>query len=402
MTPTAGWTILLAVLLGHFGLMLASYNRINGFGWPRKVIKSIVKVMFAYTLVLPPLVYWLAGDVVRDLVAGRPNQIAVPLPLMIYAVACGLAWPLLGIPWLWWRPIFRREWVDAPRVIEVVPVQSVVSVPLALSWKCRFEQRLPMNQIFELAIEQIELPVEGLPAGLDGYTIAHLSDIHLTGDVHPDFSAYAVERASRWKPEMMVITGDIIDKRACIDWLPKIFSQATAADGCYYVLGNHDTRIVDPRLTRTAMDHAGWTDLGSRSLVTRLRGIQSMLIGNEYPWFGRPPAEAMIDDEADFRLLLSHSPDQFGWARRHGIDLMLAGHTHGGQGRLPLAGPLLSPSFYGSRYASGDFFRQPTTMHVSRGLAGTHLIRFRCRPELSLLTLRSPSRRSEVEPRPGR
>jgi hypothetical protein len=67
---------------------------------------------------------------------------------------------------------------------------------------------------------------------------------------------------------------------------------------------------------------------------------------------------------------------------------MLAGHTHGGQGRLPLVGPLLSPSLHGSRYASGDFFRPPTTMHVTRGLSGIHLMRINCRPELSLLTLR--------------
>ena len=68
---------------------------------------------------------------------------------------------------------------------------------------------------------------------------------------------------------------------------------------------------------------------------------------------------------------------------------MLAGHTHGGQGRLPLIGPVLSPSFHGSRYASGDFYKSPTTMHVSRGLSGTHLIRINCRPQLSLLTLRA-------------
>ena len=68
---------------------------------------------------------------------------------------------------------------------------------------------------------------------------------------------------------------------------------------------------------------------------------------------------------------------------------MLAGHTHGGQGRLPLAGPVLSPSFHGSRYASGDFYKAPTTMHVTRGIGGVHLMRINCRPELSLLTLRA-------------
>ena len=87
-------------------------------------------------------------------------------------------------------------------------------------------------------------------------------------------------------------------------------------------------------------------------------------------------------------MLLSHSPDQLSWARQNRVTLMLAGHTHGGQGRLPLAGPLLSPSVHGSRYASGDFYKPPTTMHVTRGICGKHLMRINCRPELSLITLR--------------
>jgi predicted MPP superfamily phosphohydrolase len=136
------------------------------------------------------------------------------------------------------------------------------------------------------------------------------------------------------------------------------------------------------------MDRAGWTDLGSRGLSRELSGVPTLLIGNEYPWFQRPAIDKIPGNEA-FRLLLSHSPDQLSWARQHHVTLMLAGHTHGGQGRLPLAGPVLSPSFHGSRYASGDFFKPPTTMHVTRGLCGTHLMRINCRPELSLLTLRS-------------
>jgi predicted MPP superfamily phosphohydrolase len=135
------------------------------------------------------------------------------------------------------------------------------------------------------------------------------------------------------------------------------------------------------------MNAAGWVDLGGRALDRSLRGVPATLIGNEHPWFKRPRLNP--DCEGRFRLLLSHSPDQIWWARRHNVTLMLAGHTHGGQGRLPLLGPLLSPSFHGSRYASGSFFKPPTTLHVSRGLSGTHLLRINCRPELSLLTLRA-------------
>ena len=74
---------------------------------------------------------------------------------------------------------------------------------------------------------------------------------------------------------------------------------------------------------------------------------------------------------------------------------MLAGHTHGGQIRIPFIGALISPSHYGFRYAGGVFFEPPTVLHVSRGLAGLHQLRFNCPPELPLLTLTRGSARDE-------
>ncbi|TWU57821.1 metallophosphoesterase [Rubripirellula reticaptiva] len=386
MSATLAWITSLAILAGHFGLMLSSYNRINGFGWPRKNIKRCTKVMFAFTLAWPIIAAVVWREFLTDWLGGHADIASVPPVLAVYSILCLIAWPMLGIPWLYFRPALGIEAVKAMVKTEVVPVQQVVSNRLALTKKCKLESRLPINQVFDLSIDQIDLPIVGLPTKLDGYRIAHLSDIHLTGDIHPDFAGYAVERANRWNPHLMALTGDIIDKQPCIDWLGQIFGPARARDGCYFVLGNHDTRIVDSWQTREAMDRAGWTDLGSRGLKTSLGGVGSMIIGNEHPWYQRPTIDPK--SEEGFRLLLSHSPDQFGWARQHNVTLMLAGHTHGGQGRLPVAGPLLSPSFHGSRYASGNFYRYPTTMHVTRGLAGTHLIRINCRPQLSLLTLR--------------
>jgi predicted MPP superfamily phosphohydrolase len=91
------------------------------------------------------------------------------------------------------------------------------------------------------------------------------------------------------------------------------------------------------------------------------------------------------------RILLAHSPDQLSWARRNDIDLMLAGHTHGGQIRFPLIGPILAPSRYGVRYAAGTFYLPPVVMHVSRGISGLQPLRFNCPPELTKLVLRCVS-----------
>lgn len=388
MEPNVWWIIVPAVLVGHGGLNVVIYNRINATGMSRRTVKRLTKLFFAWTLIFPPLVLALHWDVVIDFLSGRPGHLEIPFWLIGYGLCCLASWLVFGIPWLVWRPLFGLEWVSAPRRIETVDVARAVGKSLPLTTKCKLESRIPFNQILELAIEEVELPVDGLPDALDGYRIAHLSDIHLTGDIRLDFAAYAVRRATEWKPDLLALTGDIIDKRPCIGWLGEIFAPAAARDGCYFVLGNHDIRIVDSRETRHAMGRAGWTDLGTRVMDIDLAGVQSSLIGNEHPWYQRPSlAES---DPNRFRLLLSHSPDQFGWARQHGVKLMLAGHTHGGQGRLPLVGPILGPSYHGSRWASGDFFRPPTTMHVSRGLSGTHLLRLNCRPELSLLTLRVP------------
>jgi uncharacterized protein len=68
---------------------------------------------------------------------------------------------------------------------------------------------------------------------------------------------------------------------------------------------------------------------------------------------------------------------------------MLAGHNHGGQIRLPLIGPLITPSIFGSRYAGGLYHESPTLLHVSRGIAGVHPLRFNCPPELALLVLQA-------------
>ena len=81
MSPYLWWIISLAVIVGHFGLNIAIYNRVNGFGLPRRTIKMIVKFFFLLTLALPVLAAVLYGDVILDLWKGRPNELPIPMPL---------------------------------------------------------------------------------------------------------------------------------------------------------------------------------------------------------------------------------------------------------------------------------------------------------------------------------
>ena len=117
--------------------------------------------------------------------------------------------------------------------------------------------------------------------------------------------------------------------------------------------------------------------------------------GDERPWMGRPPNFHAGPGEA-FRLLLSHTPDNFSWARRVGVDLMLTGHNHGGQVVLPVIGPVYSPSLHGVRFAGGLFYSSPTLLYVSRGLGGRHPLRINARPEISILTLKSAKKSSQT------
>ncbi len=401
--PWAAYGIVAAAIVGHFGLHIAAYNRINATGLRRPLVKGIVKLLLLSCLLLPLLAIYDHGDLVA---AGLGGELTVSRLASLsggwraYGLICLASLPLLGLPWLCWRPIWKLESLAAQRDIEVDDLRDRLAKPIALTRKCRVAMQIPGNQIAELSVERIRLPVAGLPPQLDGYRIAQLSDLHFTGHLSPAMAAWAVERANDFAPHLFALTGDIVDKAQCVDWLAQALGHARAPDGCYFILGNHDRRVSDPAVVRAAMNDLGWRDVGGQCIEVRLSSaaaagsdevasVAAQILGNERPWFGAPSDQQLDRSPAAFRLLLAHSPDQLSWARRRGVQLMLAGHTHGGQGRLPLIGPVLSPSWHGSRFASGDFFKPPTTMHVSRGISGVHLLRIRCRPELSLLTLQS-------------
>jgi predicted MPP superfamily phosphohydrolase len=114
------------------------------------------------------------------------------------------------------------------------------------------------------------------------------------------------------------------------------------------------------------------------------------LAGNERPWLGEAPSLTQVagwDAPHTIRIGLAHTPDQIRWARKESIDLLLAGHLHGGQIRLPGIGPIVSPSRYGIRYNAGLFYLPPTLLYVNRGLSARLPLRWNCRPEIACLTL---------------
>ena len=102
---------------------------------------------------------------------------------------------------------------------------------------------------------------------------------------------------------------------------------------------------------------------------------------------------------ADLRIVLSHTPDQFYRLASWGVELVLAGHTHGGQYRLPLVGPVLMPSVYGRRFDRGFFRRGRTVMSVSQGVGAEHPLRIGCTPEVTRFVLRAAAPSPEASSR---
>ena len=201
--------------------------------------------------------------------------------------------------------------------------------------------------------------------------------------------------AAEMRPDLIVFTGDLLDNLDLLPWLGATFGRLTAPLGCYYSLGNHDWFFGAEEI-RQEFDRAGWINTAGRSTVLECRGHRLEIAGTELPWMGAHPAFTGGPDA--FRILLSHTPDHFAWARAQGVDLMLSGHNHGGQIVFPVFGPIFAPSRHGVRYASGAFWADPTLLYVSRGVSGRHALRLNCPPELTQIVLQSPAGASTGRP----
>lgn len=253
---------------------------------------------------------------------------------------------------------------------------------------------LPLNESLHLEVTRKELLIPRMPPALDGLSLAHLSDLHFAGGIEKHYFQEVTRIANDFEPDLIVVTGDLVDRHWCIDWIPELLGRLRARFGVYAILGNHDVRLKQHvgRL-RQALAECGIHYLGGRHAAVDLGPSRVILAGNELPWLGPAPDMRQCPSRAEepeaLRLLLSHSPDQYAWARQHDFDLMLAGHNHGGQINFPLIGPLFSPSRHGVRYACGVFHEPPTVLHVSRGISALDPIRYNCPPELACLVLRS-------------
>ena len=239
-----------------------------------------------------------------------------------------------------------------------------------------------------------------LPDAFDGYRIAHVSDLHNAemGDGNGKLLAMLREA----EPDIIAITGDLIDSRNTDIGIALAFAEeAVQIAPCYYVTGNHEARVSEYDELKAGLEAAGVVVLENERTEIELSGETITLLGVDDPSFNADylfgDAAAVIStklaeittEEDGFTVLLSHRPELFDTYVECGIDLVLSGHAHGGQFRLPFVGGLVAPNQgLFPEYDSGIYTEGSTNMIVSRGIGNSILpFRFNNRPEVILIEL---------------
>ena len=364
--------------VGHGYLLMLALNVVYAQPYNRTVLK-LLRTTFGFLFAFgPPLFAFFCGWNLVDLAA------TVPAAYAWLCVAAGaIAFPAITFIRLLRRPpaivlAEQTEMVDVVAALGGRPVGDGTHRRVA-GWT--------VNDIFNVEFTTLTLAVPGLPRAWDGLTLLHLSDLHFYGTPARSYFEHIVQRCmADGPPDLLVLSGDIIDADKYLDWIAPVLEPLRWKVAAFAVLGNHDW-WQDADGVRDRLAALGMRVLGNRWDVLDVRGEPLVAIGHEGPWFR--PAPDLTGCPAGFRLLVSHTPDNIGWAKRNGVGLMLSGHNHGGQIRLPIVGSLFVPSAFSRRYDMGTFHEPPTVLHVNRGLSGKEPIRFRCRPQVTRLVLQS-------------
>jgi predicted MPP superfamily phosphohydrolase len=268
----------------------------------------------------------------------------------------------------------RRRWLG---------VGALVAGALGLlAWARLLEPRW-------IEVTTTRVPVAGLGADLAGLRIAFLTDTHYGPYTDAAFLARAVRRALAEHPDVVLLGGDYVQ-----GWHPdpaaatRPFAALRAPLGVYAVLGNHDHWAGAAR-TRAGLRRAGVTVLENEHRLVARGDARLALVGVGDLWEGSPdPHRALRGVPAEVpRVVVTHNPDLVaGLDAGLRVDLVLAGHTHGGQVRLPVVGAPVLPA--ARRYAAGLVPGPPCPVYVSRGLGViTPPVRLGCRPEVTIIVL---------------
>lgn len=239
-----------------------------------------------------------------------------------------------------------------------------------------------------------------LPDEFDSFSIAHISDLHNAEFGKNNEKLVSILREEN--PNIIALTGDLIDSNHTnIEIALSFVRQAAEIAPCYYVTGNHEAWIGSQYdEMKTALEKMGVVVLEDEAVELEHGGASIQLIGLNDPAFAEREASlaesiletrlSRLNIEDGYTILLSHRPEHFKVYQDKNIDLVLSGHVHGGQFRLPFIGGIVAPN-YGlfPKYDAGIYTEKETTMVVSRGLGNSVIpVRFNNRPEIVMAELK--------------
>lgn len=285
-----------------------------------------------------------------------------------------------------------RRVASALRTLGRIPGLPFLALGAAATSAAALYSRFVEPRWLETSWEDLVLP--GLPRTLDGLILAHLSDLHVSEAVRDgDAVAQAIHTCNGVRPDLAVITGDLVSRREAVGALADRLGQLTTRP-VYVVFGNHEYRFGPShrhQLTQALTD-LGMTVLANQSTAYERRGGRLWIAGvddgyTSHARLGRALADLAQTDRP--RVLLSHYPDLAARPEAQDVDLVLSGHSHGGQINLPIlikrSLARADTAFAGGRYQIGH-----TTLYVSRGLGTSgYPVRLLARPQLVFFILRS-------------
>lgn len=251
-----------------------------------------------------------------------------------------------------------------------------------------------MVERLDFRVRELDVPLPGLPLDLDGLRILQISDIHLSAFLHESDLARVIDMTIELRPHVAVVTGDLISSRgdpldACIRQLARVKSDA----GTFGCMGNHERYAGVERYAAEAGARAGIRFLRGEAQTLRFGNSVLNLAGVDYQSLAdrghylRGAERLVVPGAAN--VLLSHNPDVFPVAARQGYNLLLAGHTHGGQVTVEILDQSINPARFFTPYVYGLFRAGRSAAYVTRGIGTIGIpARIGAPPEICVLRLR--------------
>jgi len=243
-------------------------------------------------------------------------------------------------------------------------------------------------------VREVDVPLAGLAADLDGLRVLQLSDIHLSAFLSETELARVVDAARELRPHLAVVTGDLISSRGDpLDTCIRQLARLKADLGVFGCMGNHERYAGAEDYTAAAAARVGIDFLRQRSRELRFGGAMLNLAGVDYQRVGDRElylkgAERLLMPGAA-NVLLSHNPDVFPVAARQGYHLVMAGHTHGGQVTVEILDQSISAARFFTPYVYGLYGSPRAAAYVTRGIGTIGIpARIGAPPEIAVLRLR--------------